>query len=137
MTSRKAAIALLAALHLVVTFWHGRAHQVLSVTLPPEKRVFVFIVIIVAPLVGAALVWTRLGSAGIWIFFLSMCASFLFGVYHHYLVVSNDHVHHLPAGNPDVQSAFAASAAALAVLELVATVYAAFCLARPARTISG
>jgi hypothetical protein len=137
MNRRKTAITLLAALHLVVTFWHGRAHQVLSVTLPPEKNAFVFIVIIVAPLVGAALVWTRLGSVGVWIFFLSMCASFLFGVYHHYLVVSNDHIHHLPAGNADVQSAFVASAAALAVLEVIATVYSAFCLARPGRTISG
>jgi hypothetical protein len=66
-----------------------------------------------------------------------MLGSFLFGVYHHFLVVSEDHVRHLPAGSADVQSAFIVSAAALAVLELVSTVYAAFCLARPGRKRSG
>ena len=126
----KVAITVLAAIHLIVSFWHGRAHQLLAVTLPPEKNAFVFIVIVLAPVAGALLVWTRYVRAGVRVFFLSMFCSFLFGAYHHYIMVSNDHIQHLPGGPSDVQSAFIASAALLAVLELLSTVYSAFCLGR-------
>ena len=126
----KVAITLLAAIHIGVSFWHGRAHQLLAVTLPPEKSAFVFIVIILAPLAGVLLVWTRFVLTGVWVFFLSMLCSFLFGAYHHYVMVSNDHVQHLPGGPSDLQSAFIASAALLALLELLSTVYSAFCLGR-------
>lgn len=120
----------LAAVHLVVTFCHGGAHQLLAVDLPPEKNAFVFLVIIVAPIAGTLLAWARQVRAGVWIFFLSMLAAFLFGVYHHFVVVSDDHVQHLPAGSANVQAAFIASAAALALLEFVSTVYAWLCLVR-------
>ena len=126
----KVAITVLAAIHLIVSFWHGRAHQLLAVTLPPEKNAFVFMVIILAPLAGALLVWTRYVGAGVRVFFLSMFFSFLFGAYHHYIMVSNDHIQHLPGGPSDVQSAFIASATVLAALELLSTIYSAFCLGR-------
>ena len=126
----KVGVTGLAAIHLVVTFWHGRAHQLLAINLPAEKSAFVFLVIIVAPIAGTLLVWTRQVGAGVWIFFLSMFASFLFGAYHHFLVISDDHVQHLPAGSANVQSAFITSAAALALLEFVSTVYAVFYLLR-------
>jgi hypothetical protein len=118
------------AIHLIVTLWHGRAHQLLAVKLPPEKNAFVLIVIVLAPVVSAILVWTRHVGAGVWIFFLSMLASFLFGAYHHCLLVSDDHIQHLPSGSVNAQSAFIASAAALALLELASTLYGAFCLGR-------
>lgn len=126
----KSAIAGLVAIHLAVTLWHGGAHERLAVMLPPEKTAFVVIVIILAPIVAALLVWTRYARAGIWVFFLAMVGAFLFGAYHHYVLVSPDHVQHLPAGNPEAQSAFVASAAVLAVLELASALYGAFCLRR-------
>lgn len=126
----KAAITFLVAVHLVVTVWHGHAHKQLAVTLPPEKDAFVLVVIVLAPIVAALLVWTRKEVVSAWVFFLSMLGSFLFGVYHHYLVVSADHVRHLPQGSAAAQSAFIMSAGALALVELVSTLFGAFSLFR-------
>lgn len=123
----KIAITGLAALHLLVTLWHGYAHTRLEVTLPPEQNAFVFLVVILAPLAGL-LVWTRYLRIGVWIFSLSMLGSFLFGTYHHFVVVSADHILHLPNGSAHARSAFIASAAGLALIELVSTLYGALCL---------
>jgi hypothetical protein len=114
----KIAIAVLVAIHLAVTVWHGNAHTALAIALPPEKNAFVFIVILIAPLVAASLVWTRYVLVGLWMIVLSMLGALLFGVYHHYLMVSPDNIGHLPHGSADAQSTFIASAAALALLEL-------------------
>ena len=48
----------------------------------------------------------------------SMFGALLFGVYHHFVLVSPDHVSHLPAGA--AQGLFQVTAAAMAVLELAA-----------------
>ena len=63
-----------------------------------------------------------LGSANVG---LVLLASLAFGVYHHYLVVSPDHVAHLPAGSPAAQSRFVWSAGTIAVLEALAVLYGA------------
>jgi NADPH:quinone reductase-like Zn-dependent oxidoreductase len=118
----------LTAAHLALTIWHGSAHQSLGVQLPPEKTAFVVGVIVMAPIIAALLVWTRYVVAGAWVFCLSMLGSFLFGAYHHYVLLSTDHVHHLPAGSADAHGAFVVSAAVLAVLELACTIYGAFWL---------
>jgi len=124
----RVAMTVLIALHLAVTIWHGNAHTVLAITLPPVKGAFVVIVILIAPLVGLLLLWTRFTAVGAWILVLSMLGALLFGVYHHYLMVSPDNVRHLPAGNAAAQSAFVASATALALLELATMLYGAFYL---------
>ena len=124
----KIAIAVLVAIHLAVALWHGNAHTALAIALPPEKNAFVFLVILIAPLVAASLVWTRYVSVGVWMFFLSMLGALLFGAYHHYILVSPDNIGHLPHGSADAHSTFIASAAALALLELASALYGAFCL---------
>jgi hypothetical protein len=124
----RAIITGLVAVHFVVEAWHGSAHSQLAVTLPPEKIAFVYIVILAAPIVAALLTWTRHVAVGVWVFFLSMLGSFLFGAYHHYVMVSPDHIHHLPDGSAEARSVFIASAAALALLELAAALYGAFLL---------
>jgi amino acid permease len=116
--------------HLAASFWHGNAHTRLGIDLPPEQNVFIYIVILIAPLLAATLLWTRNVLIGRWIFFLSMVGSFLFGVYHHYLIVSPDNIRHLPAGSPEVHSQFITSAAVIALLELVAALYGFYCLRR-------
>jgi len=126
--SGRIAMTVLIALHLAVTVWHGNAHTILGITLPPEKTAFVFIVILIAPLVGLFLLWTRYTAVGGWMIVLSMFGALLFGVYHHFLMVSPDNVGHLPAGNAAAQSAFVASATALALLELATMLYGAFYL---------
>jgi hypothetical protein len=126
----KAVLTGLIAVHLLLTVWHGRAHAALAVTLSPLKNMFVLVVIVLAPILAAILVWTRYLRGGAWVFLLSMLGSLLFGVWHHYVLVSADNVHHLPGGGSGAQSSFIQSAALLALLELGATLYGAFCLVR-------
>jgi len=121
-------MTVLIVLHFAVTVWHGGAHTDLGITLPPAKTAFVFIVILIAPLVGLFLFWTRFAVVGCWTIVLSMFSALLFGVYHHYLMVSPDNVGYLPPGNAAAQSAFVASATAVAFLELAITLYGAFYL---------
>ena len=123
---RKLVITGLVAVHLAASLWHGSAHTRLAINLPPAKTLFVFIVILIAPIVAALLVWTRYFSVGLWVLFISMLGSFLFGVYHHYLLVSPDNVRHLPAGSPEAHSQFITSAGMIAFLELASALYAAY-----------
>lgn len=125
--SRKLMTALV-AIHFAAAAWHGGAHSRLAIELPPEKNAFVYIVILLAPIVGASLSWTRYALLGIWTFFLSMLGALLFGAYHHYVLVSPDNVGHLPGGTAEAHATFAASAAAIALLELTGALYGAFCL---------
>ena len=122
------AIAALVVIHLGITLWHGSAHTTLAIALPPAKNAFVLMVILAAPVLGGALVWTRYHRAGVWIFFLSMLGALLFGAYHHFVLVSPDNIGHLPHGSAEAQSSFITSAATLALLELASTLYGAFCL---------
>jgi hypothetical protein len=121
-------ITALVGFHLVASFWHGSAHAQLAIALPPEKTIFVYVVILIAPIVAAVLVWTRYVSIGLWVFFLSMLAAFLFGAYHHYVLVSPDNIGHLPVGSPESHSQFITSAAIIALLELASALYGAFCV---------
>jgi hypothetical protein len=122
------AITALVVIHLAASLWHGDAHTRLAIDLPPEKNIFVLVVILAAPIVAAGLVWTKYSSIGLWMFVISMLGALLFGVYHHYVMISPDNVHHLPAGNPEFQSQFTSSAAVIALLELASALYGAFCL---------
>jgi hypothetical protein len=123
-------ITALAALHLAATAWHGNAHTQLAIALPPAKNAFVLAVIVIGPILAAALIWSRHVRVALWAFFFSMLAAFLFGAYHHYVMVSPDNIHHLPGGDAGAHDSFVASATAIAVLELAGALYGAFCLGR-------
>ena len=127
---RRIIITVLVAVHLVASLWHGNLHSQLSINLSPKQTLFVLVVILVAPIVAAALVWTRYSLTGLWVFFLSMLGSFLFGVYHHYVMVSSDNINFLPGTDSASHHQFALSAGVIALLELASTVYGAFCLGR-------
>src|SRR5262245_51650397 len=132
----RVALAVLVAFHLAVVIWHGGAHTALAIALSPGKTAFVVIVILIAPPVGAILMWTRYVRAGVWMIFLSMLGALLFGVYHHYILVSPDNVGHLPAGSAAARSAFVSSAAVLSWLEFVSALCGAFYLVWLWRTLS-
>lgn len=121
-------ITAIVAVHLAASLWHGGAHNRLAIYLPTPKTLFIFVVILIAPVVSAALVWTRHISIGLWVLFLSMLGSFLFGAYHHYVLVSPDNIGHLPAGSPEAHSQFITSAGVIALLELAGALYGAYCL---------
>ena len=126
----KLTIAVLAAVHLAVTLWHAGAHSELAIGLPPLKLAYVYAVIVIAPPLGAGLLWTRFARLGLWIFFLSMVGSLLFATYHHYILVSPDNIGHLPEGAPEAHARFVNSAGLSALLELGSALYAAFALGR-------
>jgi hypothetical protein len=122
------ALTVLAAIHLTVVLWHGGAHTGLAIGLSRLQTLFVFGVILIAPLLATLLVWTPLRTFAIWLYAISMFASLLFGVYHHYIAVSPDNVHYLPVGAEAARRQFVFSAAAVAVSELLATLVSVFAL---------
>jgi hypothetical protein len=127
------AITALIAIHFVASIWHGNAHTTLAVGLSPAQTAFVYIVIVLVPLVAAGLMWTRYQTVGVWLFFASMLGAFLFGAYNHYVLVSPDNIAHLPPGSPEAHAQFIDSAATIAWIELGAALYGAYSLGRAAR----
>ena len=106
--------------HLVVSIIHGRAHEGLAVGLSSWQNMYVLIVIVIAPLIAMLLIWTRLARAGLVLLVISMAGSLIFGVIYHYVVISPDHVSHLPPG--DAQGLFRTTALLLVLTELLGVV---------------
>ena len=52
---------------------------------------FAIPVVLIAPLLAMGLLWTAKKRLGLMLLSLSMCGSFLFGLYHHFLAVGPDH----------------------------------------------
>jgi len=102
--------------HLVVSMVHGRAHEHLAVGLSNWQNIYVLTVIVVAPLIAMLLIWTRLARFGLVLLVISMAGSLIFGVAYHYVVISPDHVSHLPPG--DAQGLFRTTALLLVLTEL-------------------
>ena len=103
--------------HFAVVILHGSAHTQLKVGLAQWQTTFVLIVIVIAPLPAAILVWTRFSRFGFGLLAASMAGALLFGVYFHYLAISPDHVSHLPQG--DAQGTFRLTALLLALTEAI------------------
>jgi hypothetical protein len=122
----KIVISVLVAVHLAVNIWHSGGHTELAIALPPIKLAFVVVVILLAPIVSGVLVWTRYVTLALWLFAGSMVGGLVFGVYHHYVLVSPDNIAHLPDGPAQAQAGFIASAGVLALLELGCALYGAF-----------
>lgn len=103
--------------HFIVVIFHGSAHTNLKIGLATWQTIFLFIVIVLAPMVAAILIWTRLSRVGFGLLAASMTGALLFGVYFHYLAISPDHVSHLPPG--DAQGTFRLTALLLAITEAI------------------
>ena len=106
--------------HLVVMMFHGQAHDKLAVGLSPWQNIYVLTVIAIAPLVAMLLLWTRYARPGLVVLVVSMAGSLIFGVIYHFVVVSPDHVSHLPPG--DAQGLFRMTAVLLMLTELFGVV---------------
>ena len=115
----KATITALVIIHVVVALWHGDAHSSLAIELPFFKNLFVYVVILGAPIVGAALLWTGYRAHGAALVGIAAAAALVFGAYHHYVLVSPDNIAHLPAGAAASQAQFIDSAAVIAINELL------------------
>jgi hypothetical protein len=112
--------------HLIVNVLHGQAHTSLGVGLNSWQRLYVLTVILLAPLVALVLTFTRYMRTGLWLLLISMLGSFIFGGLHHYIIISPDHVAHLPPG--DARGLFRATALLLLVTEAFGVVVAAIAL---------
>ena len=93
--SPKYATAIVVA-QLLVNIAHGLAHREVRVGLAPPASIFVIVVVLIFPLIAMALLWTAEKRLGLILLSLSMFGSLLFGLYHHFLAVSPDHVHSQP-----------------------------------------
>lgn len=109
--------------HLVVVLIHGRAHTDLGVGLANWQQLYVMVIILLAPLIALALSWTRLAKAGVWLLLISMLASLVFGAVYHYIIISNDHVSHLPPG--EARGVFRITALLLLITETAGVAVAA------------
>ena len=106
--------------HLMVSIVHGRAHEHLAVGLSNWQKIYVLTVIVIAPLMAMLLIWTRLARPGLALLAISMAGSLIFGVAYHYVVISPDHVSHIPPG--DAQGLFRTTALLLVLTELFGVV---------------
>lgn len=94
----RASVAIVVLAHLVVNILHGQAHTSLGVGLSSWQQLYVIVVILIAPLVALGLSLTRYLRAGLWLLLVSMLGALVFGACYHYVVISPDHVAHLPVG---------------------------------------
>ena len=113
--SRIAWVTIAVVAHMIVVSLHGQAHTRLSVGLSAWQQVYVLAVIVVAPLVALPLSFIRSGRAGLRLLLASMLGSLIFGACYHYVIVSPDHVAHLPAG--DARGMFRVTALLLLITE--------------------
>ena len=84
--------------HVLVNIAHGLAHRELRVGLAPPDLIFVIMVVLISPLLAMGLLWTAAKRLGLMLLLFSMFGSFLFGLYHHFLAMSPDHVRSQPPG---------------------------------------
>jgi hypothetical protein len=89
-------ITTIVVVHLLVNLVHGLAHRELRVGLAPLDSIFVIVVVLIFPLIAMGLLWTAEKRLGLILLLLSMFGSLLFGLYHHLLAVSPDHVRSQP-----------------------------------------
>ena len=90
------------------------------------QQFYVIAVILLAPLIALLLSWTRYAGAGLWLLLASMLGSLIFGACYHYIIISSDHVAHLPPG--DARGLFRATALLLLITEAAGVVLAAMAL---------
>ena len=135
MANGRRSIALLSTVsvlaHLVVSIVHGRAHESLGVGLSSWQNTYVLSVIVIAPLIAMVLIWTRYARTGLLLLVISMAGSLIFGFVYHYVVISPDHVSHLPPG--DAQGLFRTTALLLILTELFGLVVGLWGLRRTNR----
>jgi len=86
-------------LHGVPLVLHGIAHAKLEIYLESTlANIYILVVLYVAPVVAACLLWVGRTRTGAWLLFWSLLGSLVFELYHHFLVMSSDHVSQVPAG---------------------------------------
>ena len=89
---------LTAAVVTLIHLAHGISHLAHGVPLASWQWVYTTLIIFVAPVVAAVLLWGRFARAGAWLLMASMAGSLAFGVLFHYLASSPDNAFTLQPG---------------------------------------
>ena len=122
-STRRGWVVLVVLVHLLINVAHGHAHARLGVGLSTWQNLYVFTVILIAPLVALVLSFTRLARAGAWLLLASMLSSLIFGAVYHYVIISTDNVAHLPPGS--ARDLFRITAMLLVITEVFGVIVAA------------
>lgn len=128
MTTYRYSVTIVVLAHLIVNILHGQAHTNLAVGLSNWQQIYVVTVILLAPLVALVLSFTRYARAALWLLLVSMLGALIFGLCYHYVIISPDHVAHLPAG--DARGLFRVTALLLLMTEALGVVVAPMALSR-------
>lgn len=123
-----AVVTALVLVHLLVAAMHGRAHDDLGIVMAAWQSTFINVIIVALPVIGMVLSWTRLAKWGLFAVVVGMVAAFIFGVYHHYMAASPDHISYLPDSTPRVQDTFIWTAGTIAIAEALCATVAAYFL---------
>ena len=83
-------------IHCVVALWHATTHTHIPVLLSSVQTALVGIVIIVLPLTGAGMLWTKRKRGAVLLIRATMLASLLFGFLNHFVLESPDYVMEVP-----------------------------------------
>lgn len=75
-------------MHALLHGLHGLAHQEIPVPLSLLQGLFVGVVVILAPIIAAGLLWTPFHGIGSWLLLSSIAGSLLSEIYNHHLVIS-------------------------------------------------
>ena len=131
-----ACVSALVLIHHGIAYHHGNQHTALAIEMAPWQTGFINGVILVLPLLGVAVMWTGWRRVGAYAVTIGMLGALVFGVVHHYMLVSPDHISHLPTAEAHVHNSFIWTAGAIAMLEGLAAGLAAFVAgAGPAATL--
>ena len=104
------------ALHAISAIIHNQAHNEIDVSLSTSQNAFATIVIVIAPLLAAVLIWRSRHRLGAIILVISMLASFVFGVVNHLMIDSPDQLAHISTSGWGL--VFIVTAYALMITEL-------------------
>ena len=86
----------LVVIHAFLHGLHGLAHANIPVPLSLSQGIFIGVVILLAPILAAILLWTKFVRIGSWLLLGSMTGAILFGIYNHFVVITPDHVTQVP-----------------------------------------
>jgi hypothetical protein len=84
--------------HLAISVLHGAAHHRLEIGLSRAEELFVWIDIVVTPLLAAALLLTKWRRTSGWLLAISMAGVFIFGVYKHLVAAGADNAFGVASG---------------------------------------
>jgi hypothetical protein len=121
--------------HFVLLGIHATTHSELGVGLSIFQSLFVIIVITLAPVVAAVLLWTSFRRTGAWLLLISMLASLVFGFSYHFAIPGSDNAFTMPASQWGLL--FQITTVLLGVMEGVGTAVAVWMLNIHSKVMSG